>query len=116
VALGILSVVLVALGGLMYQVSVRTRSSTARAFLSAAMQDAQSRVEAAPWDSLPSLANPACVTDTSGQLVYNRCTTVIDTADLRRVQVVVIPIGNLTAPANTLVVYRVEPWVSIIEP
>ena len=109
VALSILSLVLVGLGGLMYQVSYQTRGSAARSYLSAAKQTAATRVEGTPWDSLASLSFIGCVTDTLGQLVYNRCTTEADTAKLRRVEVVLTPIGNLQAPAETVVVYRIKP-------
>lgn len=109
VALGILSIVLVSLGGLMYQVSYLTRGAAAASYLSAAKQSAATRVEGTPWDSLASLAFIGCVTDSLGPLVYNRCTTVADTAKLRRVEVVLTPVGNLRAPPDTVVVYRVKP-------
>ncbi len=110
VALGILSVVLVSLGGLMYEVSVQTRKSAALSFLSAAKQSAQTQVEGTTWDSLASASFLGCVSDTTGQLIYDRCTTVVDTATLKRVQVVLTPTGNLTAPPDTVLVYRVKPW------
>lgn len=108
-ALGILSIVLVALGGLMYQVSYQTRGAAARSYLSAAKQSAATRVEGTAWDSLASPSFTGCATDTLGQLVYNRCTTEVDSAKLRRVEVVLTPIGNLRAPPDTVVVYRVKP-------
>ena len=109
VALTILSVVVVSLGGLMYQLSVQTRRSAALSYLAAAKQSAQTRVEGTSWNDLASLAVPACVTDTTGQLVYNRCTTVLDTAKLKRIQVVLTPIGDLVIPADTVLVYRMRP-------
>src|SRR3990172_6300120 len=75
VALGILSVVLVSLGGLMFQVSLQTRRATTLAYMSSAAQNAQTRVEGLPWDSLASPSVIGCTTDTTGQLVYTRCTT-----------------------------------------
>jgi hypothetical protein len=93
----------------MYQVSYQTRGSAARSYLSAARQSAETRVEGTPWDSLASLAFIGCATDTLGQLIYNRCTTVADSAKLRRIDVVLTPIGNLRAPPETVVVYRVRP-------
>jgi hypothetical protein len=108
-ALGILSIVLVALGGLMYQVSYQTRGAAARSYLSAARQSAATRVEGTPWDSLTSLAFIGCITDTVGQLVYDRCTTEADSAKLRRIEIVLTPVGNLRAPPETVVVYRVKP-------
>lgn len=110
VALGILSIVLMSLGGLMFQMSVQTRRSTALAFLSAAKQSAQTRVEGLPWDSISSPTNLGCTTDTTGQLIYSRCTTVTDvTSKLKRVRVVLTPTGNLTGPPDTVVVERTKP-------
>lgn len=114
VALAILSVALVSLGGLMFQVSVRTRRATALSYLSAAVQSAQTRVEGLPWDSLGSAALIGCTTDTTGQLTYTRCTTVTDLgAKLKRVQVVLSPTGNLTAPPDTVIVDRAKPQTVI---
>lgn len=110
VALGILSVVLVSLGGLMFDVSVQTRRSTTLSYLSAAVQVAQTRVEGIPWDSLGSVNVIGCSTDTTGQLVFTRCTNVTDvSANLKRIQIVLTPIGNLTAPPETLTVDRTRP-------
>lgn len=114
VALGILSVVLISLGALMYQVSSHTRRSAAASYLSAAVQSAQAWVEAVPWDSLNSTTALAaivgCRTDTTGQLVYSRCTTVTDVGStLKRIQVVLQPTGNLVAPPDTVLVYRAKP-------
>jgi len=108
VALGILSVVLVALGGLMYQVSYQTRRSTALSFLAGAAQSAQARVEGLAWDSLAGAIG--CVADSMGQLHYTRCMTVtVVTPKLTRVQVVLQPTGNLLAPPETLTVDRTRP-------
>jgi Tfp pilus assembly protein PilV len=105
IALFILSVVLASLGGLMSQVSFKTRQAAALTYLSAAAQEAAARVEALPWDSL----SPGTATDTSGRLVYVRSITVTDVAGLKAVQVVLTPTGSLTAPPETLVVYRARP-------
>lgn len=110
VALGILSIVLVSLGGLMFQVSLQTRRATTLSYLSAAVQVAQTRVEALPWDSLGSAGVIGCTADTSGQLTYTRCTTVTDiSAKLKRIQVVLTPTGILIAPPETLTVDRTKP-------
>lgn len=107
VALGILSLVLLALGGLMFQVSLSTRRSAALSYRNAAAQGAQGWVLGLPWDSLPSAVG--CITDTTGQLIYSRCTTAVDTANLKRLSVVLSATGNLTAPPETLLIYRVKP-------
>lgn len=106
-ALGILSVVLIALGGLMFQVSLYTRRSAALAYRSAAIQAAEAWMWGLPWDSIP--AAVGCITDTSGQLIYSRCLSVQDLAARhRRLTTVVSAMGNLTVPAETLVIDRVR--------
>ena len=108
IALGILSLVLMALGGLMFQVSLQTRRSAALSYRSAAAQKAQAFVEGLPWDSLG--AAVGCVTDTAGQLTYSRCVTVQNvTAKLKRITVVLTSSGNLVVQPETLVVDRTKP-------
>jgi hypothetical protein len=105
VALTILSVVLMALGGLMFQVARQTRGSAATTYRSAAMQRAAAYVQGLPWTGI----DPAigCRADSSGQLEYNRCISVMDsTPRLKRITVVISPTGVLTALPDTLVVYR----------
>lgn len=109
-ALAILSVVLVSLGNLMYQVSLQTRRAATLSYLSAAAQMAQTRVEAVPWDSIGSASFIGCRPDTVGFLTYDRCTTFSNlSAKLKRVQVVLTPTGTLTAPPETLIVDRAKP-------
>jgi hypothetical protein len=114
VALTILSVVLIALGGLMFQVSQQTRRSMAETFMSAAMQKYQTRLEGLPWDSLASDSAlvhniEGCAVDTTGQLVFTACTQVTDTGGLARIQVTLTPTGNLVARPETLLAYRAKP-------
>lgn len=109
VAIFILSVVLVSLGSLMSQVSFRTRQAAALSYLSAAAQTAEARAEKLPWDSLGSGSVVGCSTDTSGQLVYTRCTTVSGHPAFDTIRVVLSPTGALTAPPETVVVYRARP-------
>ncbi|GIW51944.1 MAG: hypothetical protein KatS3mg081_1299 [Gemmatimonadales bacterium] len=108
VALGILSVVLIALAGLMFDVSLGTRRSAALSYRSAAAQMAQAWIAALPWDSLSSAVG--CTSDSTGQLVYSRCVTVQDlSSDQKRVTIVITPTGALTAPPDTIVVDRAKP-------
>ena len=110
VAVFILSVVLVSLGALMSQVSVRTRQAAALSYLSAAAAAAEARAEKLPWDSLgPGSSVIGCTTDTSGQLVYSRCTTITGHPVFDTVRVVLTPTGTLTAPPETVVVFRGKP-------
>jgi Tfp pilus assembly protein PilV len=113
VALFILSVVLVSLGGLMYQVGAQTQRATALGYLSAAAQRAQTRIEGMPWDSLGSANQWGCVADSTGQLRYSRCTTVRGHPIFDTVQVVLTPTGALTAPPETVTVYRARPRSSV---
>ena len=93
VALTILSIVLIALGGLMFQVGRQTRLSAATTYRSAAMQRAAAWIEGLPWDSSTSAIIGGCTADSSGLMSYDRCTTVV-------------PNGIFTALPETLVVYR----------
>jgi Tfp pilus assembly protein PilV len=113
VALFILSVVLVSLGGLMFQVSVQTRRAATLAYLSAAVQTAQTRVEGLPWDSLGSATVLGCTADSTGQLQYTRCTTVRGHPVFDTIQVVLTPTGILTAPPETVTVYRAKPRLGL---
>jgi hypothetical protein len=111
-ALTILSVGLLALGGLMYQISRETRWSMAVAYRSAAAQSAASWAEALPWDSLhvPPGGPVGCMTDTTGQLIYNRCTALTNVSTKhRRLSIAITPIGRLTAPPDTVVIDRNKP-------
>lgn len=108
IALSILATVLVALGGLMFQVARHTRQSAAAGYGSAAATSAAAWAEALPWDSLPVAVG--CVNDTIGQYTYSRCTTVATTwTDLKKVTVVISPTGVLAAAPDTVVVYRHKP-------
>lgn len=100
--------VLIALAGLMLQVSVLTRRSAALGYRSAAVQVAQVWMHGLPWDGIPKAVG--CVADTIGQLAYTRCTTVADlTARLRRVTAVVAAADVLMAPAESVVIDCVKP-------
>ena len=109
IALGILTVVLLSLGGLMYQVSLQTRRATTLSYLGAAVQIAQTRVEGLPWDSLGSSSVVGCTTDTTGQLIYMRCTTIRGHPTFDTISVVLTPTGILTAAPETVTVYRAKP-------
>ncbi len=108
VALAILSAVLIALAGLMFDVSLGTRRSAALSYRSAAAQMAQAWIAALPWDSLSTAVG--CTSGTAGQLAYSRCVTVEDLSSKRkRVTIVITPTGALTAPPDTIVVDRAKP-------
>ena len=74
IALTLLTTVLVALGGLMFQAARHTRQSAAVAYRSAASTSAAAWVQALPWDSIAGAVG--CTSDSSGALAYDRCVSV----------------------------------------
>lgn len=107
-ALGILSAVLIALGGLMYQVARHTRNSAAVGYRSAAVTSAGAWAQSLAWDSVD--AATGCRQDTTGLLYYTRCVSVQTPAPrLKEIQVVISPNGQLLAAPETVVVYRTKP-------
>jgi hypothetical protein len=108
VALGILTVVLLALSGIMWQMGRHTRVSGVVGSRSAAMESASSFAQSVRWDSLDAL--PGCQTDSSGTLVFTRCFEVQTLApSLREVRVIVTPTGPTVVKSETLVVQRNRP-------
>ena len=108
VALGIMSIVLISLGGLMFQVARHTQRSAAVGYRSAAVTSAGSWAQALAWDSID--GSTGCAQDTTGLLVYTRCVSVQSpTGRLKEIQVVVNPTGLLTIAPDTVVVFRSKP-------
>jgi prepilin-type N-terminal cleavage/methylation domain-containing protein len=109
VALAILSVVLLSLTGIMWQMGRHARISGAVGARSAALESAVSLAQAARWDSL--LAMVGCAADSSGQLAYTRCFEVTTlSASLKEVRVIVTPTGGgTTVIPETLTVQRTRP-------
>ena len=105
IALTIMSVVLLALGGLMFQVSQHSRTSAARTYRTAAVQKVAGQIQSLPWASIDGASG--CTADSSGLMAYNRCISVTSTsADLKEVYVVITPTGLFTALPETLLVVR----------
>lgn len=107
VALTILSTVLIALGGLMFQAARHTRQSMAASYRGAASSAAAAWAEGMPWDSLDTAVG--CKADTMGQFPFTRCTTVADTAGLKRLTITIVSTGNLSTRPDTVVVFRNKP-------
>lgn len=108
VALAIMSVVLISLGGLMFQVARHTQRSAAVGYRSAAVTSAGTWAQGLPWDSID--GSTGCSQDTSGLLVYTRCTSVLSPSGrLKEIEVVVTPSGLLAIAPETVVVYRTKP-------
>ncbi len=105
VALSILSVVLMALGGLMYRVARQTRKSAVATYRTGAAQLAAGWIHGMEWDSLSGAVG--CTSNSLGMLEYNRCVTVTEVGSSRKnVQIVIQPTGDLTAPPDTQVIVR----------
>ncbi|MBI4500976.1 MAG: hypothetical protein HY700_07425 [Gemmatimonadetes bacterium] len=115
-AITIMSVVLLALGSLMFQATRDMNRTGAVAYRSAAQLSAISWAQSLPFDSLTSATYQSqvvgCVTDTTGQLIYNRCTTVqVISGKDTRITLVITP-TNLTGKSDTVVVERNRPLVA----
>ena len=108
IALSILSVVLLALGGLMFDVARHSRRSTAVAYRSAALESATSWIQALPWDSLPTVVG--CTDSiTTGLLEYTRCVELVsNTASSRLARIIISPTGVLQARPDTVTVERTK--------
>jgi prepilin-type N-terminal cleavage/methylation domain-containing protein len=107
VALTILSTVLVALGGLMFQVGRHTRTSARQTYQAAALQQGVAYMEALPWSAIDAAAG--CTTDTTGLLEYRRCIGVADFGSYKSVTVIVTPQGNFAGAPDTVTQYRHRP-------
>ncbi len=107
-AMGILAVVLMALGGLMFQVARSTQRSAVVAQRSAASSSAAAWIHGLPWDSLGTAVG--CSSLQSGALSYDRCVTVTDISSRhKRVTVVIVPTSLVPIGADTVVIDRNSP-------
>ena len=107
VALTLLSIVLLALTGIMWEMGRHTRTASLVGARGAALESAASLAESARWDSLTALVG--CVTDTSAQMVYTRCFEVTaPVGGVRQVRAIVTPAGGALLP-ETLTVSRTRP-------
>ena len=106
VALTILSTVLVALGGLMFQVGQQTRTSARKTYQAAAMQQGAAYVSALPWADIDGAAG--CTTDTTGLMEYDQCISVAGSGNDKLVTLVITPTGVFVGGPDTLTVYRTK--------
>ena len=107
VALTLLSVVLLALTGIMWEMGRHTRRASLVGARGAALESAASLAAAVEWDSIAALIG--CSTDTSAQLVYTRCFEVPSlAAPIRQIRAIVTPVGG-ALPPETLTVSRTRP-------
>ncbi len=108
-ALSLLSVVLMSLVGLMYQVSRYARVSAQVAFRSAAEMNAAAWAQNVPWDSIPNVVGWA-QQDSIGELVFRRYTSYTTSGSWRIMTIVVNPEGRSAALVRpeTLTVVRAK--------
>lgn len=111
-ALTLLSVVMMSLGGLMFQVARATRLSAQVAFRSAAVQNAAVWAQAMHWDSIPTNVGWS-PNDTIGQLVFQRYLSYTDSTKFRTVTLVIWPVASVASSARvkseTVTVVRAKP-------
>lgn len=108
VALGIFSIVLVSLTGLLFTMARQSRLTAYSTARTAAVQSASAWAQGVAWDSIGGAVG--CVADTAGTLPYTRCTTVQTVSlTLKRLQVVVTPDTASGVHADTVVVSRAKP-------
>ena len=108
VAITILSIVVMALGGLMFQVARHTRASAGVAYRSAASESAASWLHGLPWDSIP--AAVGCTDSlTTGLLEYTRCVVLLtNTPRYRLARITISPTGVLLPSPDTITVERTK--------
>ena len=107
-ALTILAIALLAMGGLMWQVAQHTRRATAVGYRTAAAASAAAWVQSVPWDSLDAWAS--CQADTIGLFTFDRCLTVQTLSlKLKRATVAIQSTGALSVRPDTVVVDRNKP-------
>ena len=106
VAITILSVVILALGTLMFQVAGHARASAGVAYRAAASESAASWFHGLPWDSIPS--STGCTDSlTTGLLEYTRCVDLLtNTPRYRLARITISPTGNLQPMPDTITVER----------
>ena len=108
VAITILSVVVMALGALMFQVARHTRASAGVAYRAAATESAASWMHGLPWDSIPGAVG--CTDSlTTGLFEYTRCVDLLtNTPRYRRARITISPTGTLRPSPDTISVERTK--------
>ncbi len=104
VALTILSSVLVAMAGLMFQVGQQTRTSARETYQTAAIQQGAAYVSALSWANIDDAVG--CTSDTTGLMEYNQCISVSGSGDDKLITLIITPTGVFAGRPDTLTVYR----------
>ena len=108
VAITILSIVVMALGALMFQVARHTRASAGVAYRAAASESAASWLHGLPWDSIPGAVG--CTDSlTTGLFEYTRCVDLLtNTPRHRLARITISPTGVLQPSPDTIAVERTK--------
>ncbi len=107
VAMGIFAVVLMSLGGLMYEIAQSAQKSALATYRAAASQEATSWIRGLEFDSVSGAVG--CTSDSTGILEYSRCITVTSPSTNRHtVKIIIQPTGNLITRPDTQVVERTK--------
>lgn len=108
IAITILSVVVMALGALMFQIARHTRASAAVAYRAAASESAASWMHGLHWDSIPGVVG--CTDSlTTGLFQYSRCVVLLtNTPRYRLAQITISPTGALQPSPDTISVERTK--------
>ena len=116
-ALTILSLVMMSLGGIMFQMARQTRVSAGVGFRSAAKFNAAMWAQKIPWDSIP--AATGWTDDTISDLVFRRSTScdtgcpggLCPTCGYRKIKMIITPqgTGGSRIQPDTVYVVRAKP-------
>jgi hypothetical protein len=112
IALALLSVVMMSLGALMFQVGRHTRLAAQVAYRAAAQNNAAMWAQAMPWDSIPEQVGWGN-SDTIGQLIFQQYMSYATSGNNRVLTLVIQPVASLASSARikaeTLTVVRTKP-------
>lgn len=108
VAITILTIVVMALGALMFQIARHTRASAAVAYRAAAAESAASWMHGLPWDSIPGTVG--CTDSlTTGLFQYTRCVVLLtNTPRYRLARITISPSGTLQPSPDTISIERTK--------
>jgi Tfp pilus assembly protein PilV len=110
IAISILAAVLISLSGIMYSTTKQAKASVNATNRAAALLTSSSLAQGLPYDTIPVYAT-GCSAKTAGSFTYDLCFTYQDTANFRRVKVIVVPTGTGAGAPETLYVDRAKPSV-----
>lgn len=107
VALVMMSVILITLGGLTYATASQAIFASDATTRQAASLEAVNRLSTLPWDELPNAVGCETIGSTNNQ--YQRCVTMTTSGSLRRIQVVTTPLQRKAPPVTVQLVRNAPP-------